>query len=60
MKITLTYLATQLSEAEIEKIVAPIIKEDGAVPRKDMGKDESVAMKQQKGPAHHKLVQETI
>ena len=60
LEIISAYLPQQFSEAEIEKVVTQIIEEVGAVTLKDIGKVMSVAMKQFKGRADGKLVQQMV
>lgn len=60
LEIISSYLPEQLSEEEIDKIVTQIIGEVGAATLKDLGRVMSIAMKQLKGRAEGKLVQELV
>ncbi|MFQ5823613.1 MAG: GatB/YqeY domain-containing protein [bacterium] len=60
LEIISTYLPKQLSEEEIEKIVNQLIEEVGAETLKDIGKVMPLAMRQLKGKADGKLVQEIV
>ncbi|HJW28240.1 MAG TPA: GatB/YqeY domain-containing protein [Saprospiraceae bacterium] len=53
------YLPKQLSQEEIEQLVRRIIAEAGASGAKDFGKVMPLAMKELKGKADGKIVQET-
>ncbi|NES68772.1 MAG: GatB/YqeY domain-containing protein [Okeania sp. SIO2D1] len=55
-----TYLPKQLSEAEITTLIEEIIADVGASSAKDMGKVMGPAMKQLKGKADGKKVQEIV
>ena len=55
-----TYLPAQLSEEEIEAIIDKIITSVGASSAKDMGKVMGAAMKELKGKADGKKVQEIV
>ena len=55
-----TYLPAQLSEEEIEAIIDKIITSVGASSAKDMGKVMGTAMKELKGKADGKKVQEIV
>lgn len=54
------YLPEQLSEAEIEEIVAEAIKSVGAVSIRDMGKVMGVVTAKTKGKADNKLVSDVV
>lgn len=58
LEIIAGYLPQQLSEAEVEAVVARVIQEVGAATQKDLGKVMQAAMAQLKGKADGKLVQE--
>lgn len=60
LEIISHYLPRQLTQEEIEKIVTQVIEEVGAKTLKDLGKVMSVAMKQLKGKADGKSVQEIV
>lgn len=60
LKILLRYLPSQLSEAEVEKIVGETIKEVGASAMKDMGMVMKAVMPKLAGQADGKLVNETV
>ena len=55
-----TYLPEQLSDEELEKIITEIITEVGATTKKDLGKVMGKAMKQLKGKADGKKIQEIV
>ncbi|HHP7231396.1 MAG TPA: GatB/YqeY domain-containing protein [Xenococcaceae cyanobacterium] len=55
-----TYLPQQLDAAELEKTLAQIISDVGASSPKDLGKVMGVAMKQLKGQADGKKIQEIV
>ena len=55
-----TYLPQQLSEDEINSILAEVIAQVGASSPQDMGKVMGVAMKQLKGRADGKKIQELV
>ena len=55
-----TYLPEQLSDEEIETIVDEIIADSGAATMKDLGKVMGPAMKQLKGKADGKKIQELV
>ncbi|MDJ0575874.1 MAG: GatB/YqeY domain-containing protein [Xenococcaceae cyanobacterium MO_234.B1] len=55
-----TYLPKQLDDAELEQILAQIIKDVGASSPKDLGKVMGTAMKQLKGKADGKKIQEIV
>ena len=55
-----TYLPKQLDDAELEQILAQIIKDVGASSPKDLGKVMGTAMKQLKGKADGKKIQEMV
>ena len=54
--VLMAYLPEQLSEAEIEKIVADAVAETGAASVKDMGRVMAVIMPKTKGKADGKVV----
>ena len=54
------YLPKQLSSKEIEDVVGNIVKQVGATSAKDFGKVMSVVMKELKGKADGKLIQENV
>lgn len=54
------YLPKQLSSAEIEDVVKKIIADTGASTAKDFGKVMPVVMKELKGKADGKIIQETV
>jgi uncharacterized protein YqeY len=54
------FLPQQLTAAEIEKIVQAVVAEQQASGQKDFGKVMPLVMKQLKGKADGKLVQETV
>lgn len=60
LEIISSYLPEQLSEAEIEQFIARTIAEVGATSLKDMGKVMGLTMKELKGKADGKLVQEIV
>ncbi|MFQ5863990.1 MAG: GatB/YqeY domain-containing protein [bacterium] len=60
LEIISNYLPKQLTEEEVEKIVAQVIDEVGAETLRDIGKVMSAAMKQLKGKADGKLVQDMV
>ncbi len=55
-----TYLPKQLDDAELEQILAQIIKYVGESSPKDLGKVMGTAMKQLKGKADGKKIQEIV
>ncbi len=55
-----TYLPAQLSPEELEQIVTQIIDKVGAKTSKDLGKVMGVAMKELKGKADGKKIQELV
>lgn len=55
-----TYLPKQLDDAELEQILAQIIEAVGASSSKDLGKVMGTAMKQLKGKADGKKIQEMV
>jgi uncharacterized protein YqeY len=59
-EIIIAYLPQQLSAADVEETVRRIIAAAGAVTSKDFGKIMPAAMKELKGKADGKLVQETV
>ena len=54
------YLPKQLTSAEIEEVVKRSIAETGATSAKDFGKVMPVVMKELKGKADGKVIQETV
>lgn len=60
LEIITAYLPEQLSEQEIEKKIAEIIKKTGTVGLKDLGKVMREAMQEFKGRADGKVVQELV
>lgn len=60
LEILSAYLPKQLDESEIEEIVSGIIAEVGASSVQDIGKVMGPAMKQLKGRADGKVVQEIV
>jgi len=60
LEIIFSYLPKQLSETEIESIVAETIAETGADSASDMGKVMGVVMKKLKGKADGKVVQQIV
>ncbi|MEL6438810.1 MAG: GatB/YqeY domain-containing protein [Cyanobacteria bacterium J06621_8] len=55
-----TYLPKQVSDEEVETIVAQIIADTGATTMKDLGKVMGTAMKQLKGKADGKKIQALV
>ena len=55
-----TYLPEQVSDAEIENIVDRLIADSGATTMKDLGKVMGPAMKELKGKADGKKIQELV
>lgn len=55
-----SYLPTQMSREEAEKIIKKIITEIGAVTEKDFGKVMPLAVKELKGKIDGKLIQEIV
>jgi len=60
LEVISKYLPKQLDESEIEDIVSGIIDEVGASSMQDIGKVMGPAMKELKGKADGKLVQEIV
>lgn len=60
LSIIETYLPAQLSDEEVEAIVDQIITSSGATSVKDLGKVMGPAMKQLKGKADGKKIQELV
>jgi uncharacterized protein YqeY len=54
------YLPKQLSGLEIESVVSRVINETGVVTSKDFGKVMSAVMKELKGKADGKIIQESV
>lgn len=55
-----TYLPAQISDTELEEIIANIITKLGATTAKDLGKVMGVAIKELKGKADGKKIQELV
>ena len=55
-----TYLPEQMSDEEVEKIIVEVITKVGATTAKDFGKVMGLAMKQLKGKADGKKIQEIV
>jgi len=55
-----TYLPKQMSEAEVDAAISEFIDKTGATSLKDLGKVMGMAMKELKGKADGKLVQEIV
>lgn len=55
-----TYLPAQISDTELEEIIANIITKLGATTTKDLGKVMGVAIKELKGKADGKKIQELV
>ena len=60
LEIIKEYLPKQLTLPEVEDIVKKIVAEIGATSSKDMGKVMSAVMKELRGRAEGKMVQETV
>ncbi len=60
LDIISAYLPAQLSREEVEKVVLKIMEETGASSQQDLGKVMGSAMKELKGKADGKLVQEIV
>jgi len=60
LQIIQEYLPVQLSLEEIEKYVKKVINDVGATTEKDFGKVMPVVMKELKGKADGKIIQETV
>ncbi len=60
LNIISAYLPAQLSREEVEKVVLKIMEETGASSQQDLGKVMGSAMKELKGKADGKLVQEIV
>ena len=60
LKIIQEYLPKQLSAEEVAEIVKQVIAATGAVSQKDFGKVMPAVMKEVKGKADGKMVQETV
>ena len=54
------YLPSQMSEAELEKVIGELITQTGASSMKDMGKIMGMASKQLAGRADGKAISETV
>ena len=59
-KIIQEYLPQQLSQSEVEVVVKRIVAATGAVDAKDFGKVMPLVMKELKGKADGRIVQETV
>lgn len=59
-EIISVYLPQQMTEAEIETVVRQVITSSGAAGIKDLGKVMSEAMKELRGKADGKLVQQVV
>ncbi len=60
LEIIKQYLPEQLSPAEVETRLKEIIAQTGATGPKDLGKVMGVAMKEMKGKADGKVIQESV
>ena len=60
LKVIETYLPEQMSDEEVEKIIVEVITKVGATTAKDFGKVMGLAMKQLKGKADGKKIQEIV
>ena len=60
LEIISTYLPAQLSKEEVEKVVLKVMEETGANSVQDLGKVMGAAMKELKGKADGKRVQEIV
>ena len=60
LKVIETYLPEQMSDEEVEKIIVEVIAKVGATTAKDFGKVMGLAMKQLKGKADGKKIQEIV
>jgi len=60
LEIISAYLPAQLSKEEVEKVVLKVMEEVGASSAQDMGKVMGAAMKELKGKADGKMVQEIV
>jgi len=60
LQIIQEYLPVQLSLEEIEKYVKKVINDVGATTSKDFGKFMPIVMKELKGKADGKIIQETV
>ncbi|MBL1209709.1 GatB/YqeY domain-containing protein [Geminocystis sp. GBBB08] len=60
LEIIETYLPAQISDTELEEIISNIITQVGATTPKDLGKVMGVAMKELKGKADGKKIQELV
>jgi len=60
LQIIQEYLPVQLSLEEIEKYVKKVINDVGATTSKDFGKVMPIVMKELKGKADGKIIQETV
>lgn len=60
LEIVREYLPSQLGSLEIEKAVRGVVESVGAVSQEDFGKVMALAMKELKGKAEGKMVQEAV
>jgi len=60
LDIIYSYLPNQLSEEVIDRIISEIVKQTGATSLKDLGKVMGAAMKELKGKADGKLIQDIV
>ena len=60
LRIIQEYLPAQLSESDINARLKEIISETGAASAKDLGKVMGIAMKEMKGKADGKIIQESV
>ena len=60
LKVIETYLPEQMSDEQVEKIIVEVIAKVGATTAKDFGKVMGLAMKQLKGKADGKKIQEIV
>jgi len=60
LEIISTYLPAQLSKEEVEKVVRKVMEEVGASSPQDLGKVMGATMKDLKGKADGKMVQEIV
>ena len=60
LKVIETYLPEQMSDDQVEKIIVEVIAKVGATTAKDFGKVMGLAMKQLKGKADGKKIQEIV
>ena len=60
LEIISAYLPAQLSKEEVDRVVLKVMQEVGASSPQDMGKVMSAAMKELRGKADGKMVQEIV